>query len=136
MAALPTSPASSIGDEAAESCTPLSPQATTPAVAIDAIDAKTDVSATDSAAATAGVSSEDLPSSDDVADVVWKDSQAFLADEAAMSEAPSSSQTADAGHDDDDESQTQLATVAARLDVEKDESPFARSDSETDSYLF
>jgi hypothetical protein len=135
MDALPTLPASSVDDEVAQSCTPLSPQAAeTPAVAIDVNVAAADVGATDFAATIAGVSSGNLPSSDDVADVVWEDNQPFEADE-AMERDPSL--MADGQHDDNDgESQDQLAAVAAKLDVEKDEAPFAGSDGEAESYLF
>lgn len=135
MDTLPTLPASSVDDEGAQSCTPLSPQAAEmPAVAINVNVAAADVGAIDFVATTAGVSSGNLPSSDDVADVVWEDNQAFEADE-AMERDPSL--MADGQHDDNDgESQNQLATVAAKLDLEKDEAPFAGNDSEAESYLF
>jgi hypothetical protein len=81
--------------------------------------------------------STDSPSSDDVADVVWEDNQAFASDEATLPEDSSSLQASAAGHDDSDgDSQTQLAAVAGKLDVEKDEAPFAGSNAEAESYLF
>jgi hypothetical protein len=133
--------------------------------ATDADSAMADASATAAAAATS-VTLTDLPSSEDVADVVWQDDQPLAAGEAAQVEespAPRELATADdlsaiavspeadcdspqfdadapetavAQQDDDGEAQTQLASVAAKLDAQKNETPFAGSSAETDSYLF
>jgi len=155
----PAPPMSSVDDEPAQSCTLESKDsvAAAPPPAIGAT--------TQTAAATA-ITLTDLPSSDDVADVVWQDDQPLAAGEAAITkESPSSQapatadgladvamtpeadcdssqyetdapQTATVGQDDDGESQTQLAAVAAKLDVQRNETPFAGSSTETDSYLF